>query len=171
MLDWQSQRICCKYIKTVQDATRQKLWAQVVFVFFFTNPWHTWEVEVRFTNQWYQYKKRRAHTHTHLKKELNSVFINDGVVSLHHVDVSRHFCAVLYMVIVLILSHIHCLIGLAVKASTSRAEDPGIFPGSSHTSDLKIGTPVATLPDAWCYIIESVSGLVSPVSVYCYWVR
>ena len=25
----------------------------------------------------------------------------------------------------------------------------GIFPGLSHTSDLKIGTPLATLPGAW----------------------
>ena len=25
----------------------------------------------------------------------------------------------------------------------------GIFSGSSHTSDLKIGTPVAALPGAW----------------------
>ena len=25
----------------------------------------------------------------------------------------------------------------------------GIFPGSSHTSDFKIATPVATLPGAW----------------------
>ena len=25
----------------------------------------------------------------------------------------------------------------------------GIFQGSSHTSDLKIGTPVVTLPGAW----------------------
>ena len=46
--------------------------------------------------------------------------------------------------------------GLVVKASTSGAEDPGFesrlrrdFSGSSHTSDLKIGTPVATLPGAW----------------------
>ena len=46
--------------------------------------------------------------------------------------------------------------GLVVKASASRAEDPGFdsrlrrdFSGSCHTSDLKIGTPVATLPDAW----------------------
>ena len=42
------------------------------------------------------------------------------------------------------------LAGLVVKASTSAAEDPGFesrlrrdFSGSSHTSDLKIGTPVA----------------------------
>ena len=68
------------------------------------------------------------------------------------------------------------LIGLVVEASPLRTEDPGlnpacagIFPGSSHTSDLKIGTPVATLPGA-C-IIGSVLGLVGPVSVYCHWVR
>ena len=43
-----------------------------------------------------------------------------------------------------------------VKAFTSRAEDPGFesrlrrdFSTSSHTSDLTIGTPVATLPGAW----------------------
>ena len=42
-----------------------------------------------------------------------------------------------------------------VKASESRAADPGFdsrlrreFSGSSHTSDLKIGTQVATLPGA-----------------------
>ena len=51
------------------------------------------------------------------------------------------------------------LIGLVVKASVSRAEDPrfesrfrrDFFSGSSHTSDLKIGTPVATLSGAWHY--------------------
>ena len=43
----------------------------------------------------------------------------------------------------------------------------GIFSGSSHTSDIKIGTPVATLPG----VIGSVLGLVGPVSVYCDWVR
>ena len=32
-----------------------------------------------------------------------------------------------------------CLVGLAVTAFASRAEDPGL----SHTSDLKIGNPVA----------------------------
>ena len=53
------------------------------------------------------------------------------------------------------------LVGLVVKASTSRAEGPGsnpacagIFSGSSHTSDLKIGTPVATLPGAWRYRVS-----------------
>ena len=43
-------------------------------------------------------------------------------------------------------------LGLVVKAFASRAEDPGFeshlrrdFSRSSYTSDLKIGTPVATL--------------------------
>ena len=42
------------------------------------------------------------------------------------------------------------------KASATRAEDPGFesrlrqgFSGLSHTSDLKISTPLATLPGAW----------------------
>ena len=33
-----------------------------------------------------------------------------------------------------------------------------IFSGSSHTSDLKIDTPVATLPGAWCYRVSSGPG-------------
>ena len=48
-----------------------------------------------------------------------------------------------------------------LEASASRAEDPGFesrlrrdFSGSSHTSDLKIGTPVATLPGAWHYRVR-----------------
>ena len=52
-----------------------------------------------------------------------------------------------------------------VKASTSRVDDPGsnpacdgIFPGSSHTSDLKIGTPVATLLGAWRYRVSAGTG-------------
>ena len=52
------------------------------------------------------------------------------------------------------------------KASASRAEDPGFksrwrwdfFWGSSHTSDLKIGTPVATLPGAWRYRVSTGTG-------------
>ena len=53
----------------------------------------------------------------------------------------------------------HCLIGLVVKASTSRAEDPGFdsclccgdFSRSRHISGIKIGTQMATLPAAWCH--------------------
>ena len=58
------------------------------------------------------------------------------------------------------------LVGLVVKASTSRVEDPGFdsclrpgdFSGSSYTSDLKIGTPVATLPGAWRYRVSAGTG-------------
>ena len=55
--------------------------------------------------------------------------------------------------------------GLVVKASASGAEDPGFesrlhrdFSGSSHASDLKIGTPVATLPGAWRYRVSAGTG-------------
>ena len=55
--------------------------------------------------------------------------------------------------------------GLVVKASASRAEDQGFesrlrrdFSGSSHTSDLKIGTPVATLPGAWYCRVSAGTG-------------
>ena len=55
--------------------------------------------------------------------------------------------------------------GLAVKASASGAEDPGFesrlrrdFSGSSHTSDLKIGTPVTALPGAWHYRVSAGTG-------------
>ena len=33
-----------------------------------------------------------------------------------------------------------------------------IFSGSSHTSDFKIGTPVATLPGAWHYRVSTGTG-------------
>ena len=53
-----------------------------------------------------------------------------------------------------------------VKASASGAEDPGFdfrlrrdFSGSSHTSDFKIGTLVATLPaGAWRYKVSAGTG-------------
>ena len=38
------------------------------------------------------------------------------------------------------------------------ARGVGIFSGSSYTSDLKIGTPVATLPGAWRYRVRAGSG-------------
>ena len=48
---------------------------------------------------------------------------------------------------------------------TSRAEGPWFesrlrrdFLGSSHTSALKIGTPVATLPGAWRYRVSAGTG-------------
>ena len=60
----------------------------------------------------------------------------------------------------------HRLVGLVVKASASRAEDPGLesrlrqdfFRGRVILSDLKIGTPVATLPCAWCCRVSTRTG-------------
>ena len=57
---------------------------------------------------------------------------------------------------VIFLSSYH-LVGLAVDVSSPRAADPGFnscfccgdFSELSRTSDLKIGTPVATLPGSW----------------------
>ena len=63
-------------------------------------------------------------------------------------------------------AYTHRLVGLAVKASASRAEDPGFeiplalgfFSGSSNTSDFKMGTLVATLPGAWRYRVSTGTG-------------
>ena len=60
----------------------------------------------------------------------------------------------------------------SLRVDTRETQHPGsipagarIFSGSSHTIDLKIGTPV--LPCQAPGIIGSVLGLVGPVSVYC----
>ena len=44
------------------------------------------------------------------------------------------------------------------KVPGSNPVGAGIFSGSSHTSDLKIGTPVATLPGAWRYRVRAGTG-------------
>ena len=57
------------------------------------------------------------------------------------------------------------LTGLMFKASTLGEADPWFdshwrpdFSGSSQTNDLKIGTPVATLPGAWQYRVSTGTG-------------
>ena len=57
------------------------------------------------------------------------------------------------------------LVGLVVRRPPQERKVPGsnpactgIFFGSSHTSDLIIGTPVATLPGAWCYRVSAGTG-------------
>ena len=57
------------------------------------------------------------------------------------------------------------LVGLVVrrpprewKILGSNPACAGIFSGSSHTSDSKIGTPVATLPGAWRYRVSTATG-------------
>ena len=44
------------------------------------------------------------------------------------------------------------------KVPGSNPACDGIFSGSSHTSDLNIGTPVATLPGAWRYRVSAGTG-------------
>ena len=66
---------------------------------------------------------------------------------------------------------LHCLVGLVVKRPPQERKilglnPAGIFLGSSHTSDLKIGTPVATLPYAWCYRVSAGTGWPG-VSILC----
>ena len=62
-------------------------------------------------------------------------------------------------------AQIYRLVGLVVRRPPRERKIPGsnpacarIFSGSSHTSDLKIGTPVATLPGAWCYRVSAGTG-------------
>ena len=62
--------------------------------------------------------------------------------------------------------HRHRLVGLVVKASASRAKEPGFesrlrkdfFRDRVLRVTLKIGTPVATLPGAWCYRVRAGTG-------------
>ena len=69
------------------------------------------------------------------------------------------------------------LVGLVVKASTSRTEDPrfdshlrrGDFSRLCHTSDLK--KALRWLPCQAPGVIGSMLGLVGLVSVNCDWVR
>ena len=64
------------------------------------------------------------------------------------------------------LAYMQAVVGLVVKASTSRAEDPGFdshllcgnSSGSNHTSDFKIGSPEATLPGAQRYRVRATTG-------------
>ena len=63
------------------------------------------------------------------------------------------------------------LVGLVVKVPILRAEDLGFksclyqdLSGSSHTSDLKIGNLVATLPGAWQGRVSAGTGWPSEIS-------
>ena len=62
-------------------------------------------------------------------------------------------------------SRSHLLVGLVVrrpprerKIPGSNLDSAGIFSGSSHTSDLKFGTQVATLQGAWRYRVSAGTG-------------
>ena len=66
---------------------------------------------------------------------------------------------------IIIFNCCHRLVGLVERRPPRERKIPGsnpacagIFSGSSHTSDLKIGTPVATLPGAWRYRVSTGTG-------------
>ena len=80
------------------------------------------------------------------------------ILSLHTVTTSN----LLYHPISVCL---HGLVGLVVRRPPRERKIPGsnpacagIFSGSSHTSDLKIGTQVVTLPGAWRYRVSTGTG-------------
>ena len=57
------------------------------------------------------------------------------------------------------------LVGLVIRHPPQELKIPGlnpacagIFSGSNHTSDLKISTPVATLPGTWHYRVSTGTG-------------
>ena len=113
-----------------------------------------------------------------LKILLLSVVLSQDTVAVS-CPLSRYCCCQLSSLKILLLTVALSqdrLAGLVVKTSASGAEDPGFesrlrwdFSGLSHTSDFKIGTPVANLPGPG--VIGSALGLVSPVSAYCGWLR
>ena len=73
--------------------------------------------------------------------------------------------------------HSDRLVGLVIKASTLRTEDPvfesrlqlDLFPGWSHTVIYKLA--LQWLPCQAPGVTESALGLVVPASVYCDWMR
>ena len=75
---------------------------------------------------------------------------------------SNTLCQAIMYLLTVALLHAGRLAGLVVKATASGAEFESRlrrdFSGSSHTSDLKIGTPVATLPGAWRYRVNAGTG-------------
>ena len=76
-------------------------------------------------------------------------------------------CWIFFLSIFISLFSVSCTASLAQwlrrpprerKVPGSNPACAGIFSGSSHTSDLNIGTPVATLPGAWRYRVSAGTG-------------
>ena len=113
----------------------------------------------------------------HLDTLLSAVYTGSLKLSLSNVAGNYSSVRHLNHLIQNCLPGAYCLVDIVVKASTSRAEDLGFdsclhhgdFARSSHSSNLKMGTPV--LPCVAPGVIGSVLGLVGLVSVYCDWVR
>ena len=78
---------------------------------------------------------------------------------------NKTLSAAVCLCLCLFLSLFDRLVGLVVRRLPREWKIPGsnpacadIFPGSGHTSDLIIGTPVATLPGAWRYRVSAETG-------------
>ena len=78
---------------------------------------------------------------------------------------SYRFCFNLFCLIKSESLILNRLVGLVVRHLPQERKIPGsnpfcagIFLGSSHTSDFKIGTPVATLPCTWLYRVSTRTG-------------
>ena len=80
--------------------------------------------------------------------------------------VRMHVCLCVLFINFYFDARVNCLIALGDKAPASGAADPGFesrflsgdFSGSSHTSDLKTGTPVAILKGEWRNRINAGTG-------------
>ena len=86
-------------------------------------------------------------------------------IHLHDAENIHLACNIFRVPHIIISFYSHCLVGLVVRRPPQERKIPGfnpacagMFSGSSHTSDSKIGTPVATLPGAWCYRVSAGTG-------------
>ena len=93
--------------------------------------------------------------------DLVTIFVHIGLVGQHDTSAER---IILHVLVCIFFLHAHFNCSCRITASLawwlrlpprerkipgSNPACDGIFPGSSHTGDLKIGTPAATLPGAW----------------------
>ena len=85
----------------------------------------------------------------------NQACILPWLVGEQHKVEKQHRPANTFLTKYMYLSYLLCISRFGPTPSASCAE---IFPGSSHTSDFKIGTPVATLPAFWRYRVSAGTG-------------
>ena len=107
-------------------------------------------------------------SHTQISHQYNGPLGSNWGMMRKKKETNTHANNINTYILMCLYTHIHPydrLVGLVVKASPSRVEDPGFkshlrqdLSGSSHTSDLKIGTPAGTLRGAWRYRVSAGTG-------------
>ena len=116
-------------------------------------------------NRWGSYRTRVLTTDKIVRKYLETKKLDWHIFRIW--NRSKGVFVVFWQIIVIYI--ISCvldrLVGLVVGCPPRERMIPGsnpacagIFLGSSHTYDLKIGTPVATLPGAWRYRVSAGTG-------------